>query len=108
MDTGRGGVGQDQSGGHGEGVQDPSTCCEERQSGTKQAYPHTPSGGHVRKGQENPLTPTPNISKEESLPYGHLAQYSFNLPVPLSPWCYALTWASALNFLANETAEQRS
>lgn len=62
---------QDQFGGRGEGVQDLSTCCwfdcEERESGTNQAYPHTPPGGHVQEGQENPPTTTPNISKEESL-----------------------------------------
>lgn len=36
-----------------------------------------------------------------------LPQYSLNLPVPPSLWCCIPTWASALNFLANKTAEQR-
>lgn len=72
MDTGRGSMGQDQSGGRGKGVQDPSTCCwwfdcEERKSGTKHHIHILPLVTMYRKDRKNPPTPTPNLSKEDSL-----------------------------------------
>lgn len=53
-----------------------------------------------------PRTDFPRFNLQTLMSHGNWCGSS--LPVPWSLWCCILTWAPALDFLANEAAEQSS